>query len=141
MSDTTEHEAISNFVDATKEAASATLKLEFPELHPFAPRQFVTAIRRASASANQLGQMQKNPGYWAIRDSLEHLTSFMKMVAVNNMLGIAPEAHQGQNPFEMVSHMLLKIGEKGKQIATSKPLDRQTTLAVCDALSDAQTAQ
>lgn len=141
MSDTTEHDAISTFVVGLAEAASLVLKLEFPDKFPESSMQFMYAIKQASASADQLAQMQKNPAFWGIRDMLQDLTKKVHQMAVNNMIGRKPVAMDGKSPFIAVSTMLHRISEKGKEIATSKPLPRQQMLEVVDALEKARTPE
>lgn len=132
MSDVTEHEAISRFIEGIKEASSSIRLLEDFEKNRDETTKFAKALRVASGSAWQLYHMQDNPDFLAIRDQLEILMKQGSIMAVNKHLGFNIKAKYGVSPFVALSNMLLAISEIGARLATSKAVPRNVVLGALD---------
>lgn len=132
MADTTEHEAITRFVDGTRYAADYMLQLQFIDKFPKASTHLLKYVRDASGSAHQLGHMQQNPIFFEIRDQLESMMRNAANVALQNHIGKKCPMVGGRSVFVHNSDLLKALSILGKKIASGKSMKRVEALAIMD---------
>lgn len=132
MSETTENEAISRFIDGTRGAADYMLQLQNIDKYPKSSQYLLRSIKEASGSAHQLAHMQQNPIFLQIRDQLEAMMRESGRLALLNHIGKNPPLMRGRSVFAHNSDLLKALSILGKKIATAKAMKRPDVLFMVD---------